>query len=226
MKKKKPNPDSGRSEQTLSKIFSEIPEQAGRIWPAVIIILIIASASAALLYIVKLNTGMRLPSLTSDPARITNTKFFVGILSNIGIMFWSAAAGICFFSAAASGRKSPHCGFLLSSGFFTLFLMLDDALMFHERVFPTYFKIPEAAVYIGYLAAGAVYMLLNFRRILSTDYLLFALAILFLGASAGADQFIPSSDMEIFAEDILKFTGILFWLAYFSFASVKILRND
>ena len=44
-------------------------------------------------------TGADLPSLTRDPASVTNSRVFTGILSNAGVSLWAACAAICFFGA-------------------------------------------------------------------------------------------------------------------------------
>ncbi len=206
-----------------------IKEQLSQVLPVLALVMIIAIASIAGIVVIKQLSGVRFPSLTSDPAFATNSKFFIGILSNIGVMLWSSTTAICFFSAAALHSNTASSGlwrFFFWSGMLSLILTLDDSLMFHERLFPRYLNVPERLVYLTYIMSGIAYIVFYFKRILKTDYILLVLAIIFLGSSVIADQFMEFSDIEYLVEDSLKYTGILFWLAYFSRTALKALHSE
>lgn len=68
---------------------------------------------------------------------------------------------------------------------------------------------------VSYVVIMTAYLLAFFRLILTTEYILFVLALISLGISAGMDQLLGPSDLENFIEDCLKFTGIVFWFSYF-----------
>ncbi|MCF6271547.1 MAG: hypothetical protein L3J41_17700 [Melioribacteraceae bacterium] len=171
-------------------------------------------------------SGTNLAKLTRDPAATKNFPFYYGMLSYLGVLLWSAATTICFFTAYLIKQNllfNKEFRFFIVSGFVTLLLTLDDLFMFHEEFFPDYVGIPQTVVYIIYLFIFALYLMINFKQIISTNYIILLFAFLFLGLSAGADQFLKYSTMETFYEDSLKFAGIVFWLAYFSNLSGEII---
>ncbi len=171
-------------------------------------------------------TGTNITKLTRDPAAIKNFPFYYGLLSYLGVLLWSAATTVCFFTAYLIKQNllfNKVFKFFFVSGLVTLLLTLDDLFMFHEEFLPDYIGIPQTGVYIIYLFIFALYLLINFKYIISTNYIILLFAFLFLGLSAGADQFLKYSTTETFYEDSLKFAGIVFWMAYFSNLSGEII---
>ncbi len=188
----------------------------------------IGLAGVIAVYALSAFSGVPLHWLTRDPADVTQTSFFVGSLSYVGIMAWSSATAICFFGAYLLSRYArfrQSVLFLFSSGIVCLILTLDDAFQLHEKVLPRHLHIPELVVFAVYLLILAGYLLYFFRQILSTDYLLFVLALVFLGVSASMDQILTFTNLETFAEDSLKFFGIVFWLAYFARATSTMIHD-
>jgi hypothetical protein len=170
-------------------------------------------------YLLSRFTGVPPAWLTRDPADVTGSKIYIGMLSTLGIMGWAAATAICFEAASLlwhDKRFRPSAFFLLMSGLLCLILTFDDAFMFHERVLPGHFHIPEKGVLLGYLLIIVGYGAYFFRRILKTDYLLLVLALFFAGLSAMVYQILSLPDLEAFAKDCPKFLGIVLWLAYYS----------
>ena len=154
--------------------------------------------------------------LTMDPAETLHAVPYVGILSYFGIMLWAATFGVCLIGGLVLRQQHCHHGrFLLATAMFSLLLTLDDALLFHEQIFPHYLHIPQPVVMVGYVVIMTAYLLTFFRLILTTEYILFVLALISLGISAGMDQLLGPSDLENFIEDCLKFTGIVFWFSCF-----------
>ncbi len=196
-----------------------VKNQLARVRLTLIISFAAAFAGIVGTYILSLVTGTSLSELTRDPSAVTHSSFYVGILSNLGIMLWSAATAICFFGASLLSyskccRRSTV--FLLLSGTFSLILALDDIFRIHETMLPRYFHVSEVWTILGYFIIGVGYLVYSFRQILMTDYLLLILALIFLGLSVTIDEIFPYSDLETFIEDSFKFVGIVFWLAYFS----------
>jgi len=164
-------------------------------------------------------TGAQLDWLTRDPGIIGQRGFYVGILSNVGIMILAAATAICFFSAFVLQGLHTYRDtslFLLSSGGVCLMLTCDDAFLLHEQVFPIYLGVPAIVVYLVYSTLAGGYFIYFGKRILSTDYLLLVLAFLFLGLSLLVDGLLSRSDVQTFIEDSLKFAGIVFLWAYYT----------
>jgi hypothetical protein len=215
----------------------------------------VSSLGLALLVLVAvviggLTSGTALSKLTRDMATVAGVKFYIGLLSNLGLMLWAATATICWFgelvlhrtrpvsSSAASElvkvnlgvlNDSPAMGaFLRASGLVSFVLLFDDTFLLHEVFFPKYLHIPELVVFAGYLLLFGAY-LLNFRRtILGSNYLLLLVAVGCLGFSMVIDEVLPLNNFITFIEDSLKFVGIVFWLVYFAETTLGYikLRNE
>jgi hypothetical protein len=169
--------------------------------------------------------GIPLAHLTGDPAMITRTPLHIGILSNLGVMLWAAAATSAFLGAALQKTDIQRLKFLLFSGLFSTFLGLDDLLSIHEHVLPHYLHIPEKFGYLGYLFLAGIYVLGFFTILLKeTNYLILGIAWLFFGLSF-ATMFLQLNGFEAFVKDSLKFLGIVYWLVYFFCTTLRFLQE-
>jgi len=141
------------------------------------------------------------------------------MLSSIGILFWTATATLCIFSAMlVTGRQNEVMlkPFLYVSGLFTLLLGFDDLFLLHERVFPNFIGLPEKAV-LGSYAVFAVAYLIRFRTaIFETEYPLLGLALSFFGISVVIDAFHSEGRDTAALEDFPKFVGIVSWFVYYA----------
>jgi hypothetical protein len=160
--------------------------------------------------------GVPIRYLTSDPTAIGNVASYAGFLSNAGVMFWSATAAICLFSASLlPGRvfKLNMRSFLLTSGSLTLFLALDDVYRFHETIFPRQLGIHEMVLHVTY-ASLALLFVISFRaRVFSAEGRLLFLALFSLGMSQLLD--LLGIRDRFMLEDLFKFFGIVCWFLYF-----------
>jgi len=176
--------------------------------------------------------------LTKDPnALIEGGDFYFGALSNLGIILWTIAATLCFFSTIYLKRYSPNSSFrlfLLHGGILTTLLLLDDLYMWHEVMFPVYFGINTYLVYGSYLIY-ALYFVIRFRTtILKTEYLVLLASIFLIALSVLVDivhdsQILDATllnltglrpdllgELAVLLEETSKGLGILTWLIYFS----------
>lgn len=179
-------------------------------------------------YVLSLITGTPVSYLTRDPASVYSTKIYIGILSYLGLFLWSATSAICFFGFSLlflNNRRCHACWFLVFCGLFSLVFTFDDAFLLHEQVIPNRLHIPEFLIFTGYVIIAVIFLVYFIHLILTTDYLLLLIAVIFLGISATADQFLPFGDRESFFEDSFKFIGIIFWLAYCAHTAARILRD-
>lgn len=172
-----------------SNVGPELIRQVKAISP--VLIGINASVLLVLLAVVLvcLQTGLPIGYFTRDPAAITQSNPFFGLLSNIGVLFWCTSAAICLFSSTLSSTALEDEGslFLLCSGLLSLMLLLDDLFLFHEQVFPQYFSIDQEATIAGYGAITIVY-LVRFRSVITaTEYVYLVLALGFFGLSQMTD---------------------------------------
>jgi hypothetical protein len=200
--------------------------QMARILSTVMISFIVIMLVLSLVLMLNQQFNVRVSNLTTDPNALNGSRFYIGLVSVLGVMSWSATVGICWLGTAVlRHRPATHeqTRFLRLSGLITLLLALDDAFMLHEVVFPNYFGIPENVVYLGYAFLLIAYLRLAWFQILASDYLLFMAAFLLLGTSVALDVVLPYSNRMAFLEDVLKFSGIIFWLAYFYHATRSLL---
>ena len=155
---------------------------------------------------------------TRDQAVVLHGTPFHGILSNIGVLFWSWTAAIslfCYVLLRKSGDKSELTKFVLTGGLLTSMLLLDDFFMFHDWIFPR-FGVNEKIVFLFYAVFILVYLIKFKQFILTRDYSLLLTAIFFFALSIIVDTF-PYSLLGMWHhlfEDSTKFLGIVSWFGY------------
>jgi hypothetical protein len=186
--------------------------------------------AAALLALVWLQPWVPVAYLVRDPLAVAREapkccSVYYGVISNLGVMLWMAAAAICLFTAlmAYTARAgSARTGFFLAGGLFTLWLGMDDFFLVHEEVLPQ-FGIPQIVTYAVYAAIGLVYLIAAWRFILTSRVSLFLIAGLALAGSMGLDALVASeAPLWVFLEDALKFVGIAFWAGFHVAAAVAV----
>ena len=186
--------------------------------PVLIIVYVVLFSLLFFVMVIAEHYHIGLAYLTRDTTAVLHVKPYVGIISNIGILFWSATVAISFFaSVILSRRKSVKMAtFLLFSSLLTLVLLLDDLFMFHEYIFPKYFHIAQNMVYVGYFSLILIY-LIKFRNVIfQTEFIVLFLAFTFFGLSIICDLVLPLSNMEYLIEDGFKLFGIITWFIFFT----------
>jgi hypothetical protein len=155
---------------------------------------------------------------TRDPAALTDSNPFNGVLSSIGVLFWAATVAICCFSALILGQQQRQMAlFLLSAGLITSVLMLDDLFMFHEVVFPQYLHFGEKITVVLYAMLVGGFLWRFRQQVLGTDYTILLIALGLLGFSVLADRiFSGIGSWEYLIEDGPKLFGIVAWFGYWS----------
>jgi len=200
-------------------------------WPLIVLYL---PAGLALLVVTVVSsaTDMPISMFTRDPADVANISPFTGVISNIGILFWSAAATVCLFTyllLKSAGSKAMLSWFFLVSGIITTMLMLDDLFLFHERIFPGFLHLRQRYTLVFYFVLVSVY-LIGFRKvILSNEWFLLFLALSFFGLSVTVDisakylaEAVPFYHLF---EDGFKLFGIVSWLGYFGRFSLQCIAD-
>lgn len=158
--------------------------------------------------------------LTQGPAALMGAPFYAGLLFNVGVLFWSFSAAICFFCSVVlrkdiNNRELPP--FMLFSGIITSVFMLDDIFLFHETFYPVYLNVPENAVYAAYGIMLLLYLIRFRTTIMNTDFLLLFFALGFLGLSiVFAKWLVGLQGGQYLLKDGAKLFGIVSWFAYFT----------
>jgi len=157
----------------------------------------------------------------SDPLWIMKANPWVGAVSNIGILMWTATLAICFFTGTLLKQNKgdkERAGFLYAMGSITVLLMLDDLFMLHEIIYPAYLHMPQNLVFSLY-ALLILGCLIRFRGLIfKSKYSLLAASFVFIALSTAFDIWSDYQKMipwHRFYEDGFKLLGIFSWAGYF-----------
>jgi hypothetical protein len=148
-------------------------------------------------------------------------------VSDLGALLWCAGAAVCFFGSAllrkaGTGNETREwSSFFLAAGLVTTVLLIDDLFMLHENVSQVHWRLGEKTIFALYGGMFLLFLARFWKRIASTDSLVFLLACGLLGMSVLFDQWNePFGDnvpaMRLLLEDGAKLLGILTWLLYFA----------
>ena len=158
---------------------------------------------------------------TRDVASLADLPFYTGAVSTLGLLLWSATAAVCFFtySLLRANPDAPLGRYIGIGGGLTMLLLLDDAYLLHEQVFPRYLGVPQSLVVVAYPVLGLLFAW-TYRYVLArTHYLLFLLSVTAFAVSIGADfvmyRFLPETGALMLVEDGSKLVGIVGWAVYF-----------
>lgn len=166
--------------------------------------------------------------MTGDLSAITGVHPFTGLLSQAGLVTWSAAAAVSLLTFLFLKRTGQSGGgFFLASAGLSIWLLADDAFLIHEELAGHYLGVGEKAVLAALGVATLVWLKVYWRRIADIGPFFLAAALGFFGLSlsvdlvhdnwAGAASF---GDWMYLAEDGPKWLGIVCWLAFHVQASL------
>ncbi len=175
-----------------------------------------------------------IPAMTRDAAALAHIPPLWGIVSNIGILLWCAAASIGLFAAVTirGTGQSDAFRFLLFSSLLTVYLLFDDFFQFHENLAVNYLGLDEQVVVAASGIAIAAY-LITFRRFIlqRTRFAILLLALGFFAASVAIDVVLEPwliqeiGHWEYFLEDGAKLLGIACWCSYLAGTSHQLLAG-
>ena len=167
--------------------------------------------------------NIKLSLVIRDLAQTCGYPIGVGMISNIGILLWGAAASICFFSTFLDGINRESSKLLLLGGIFSSLLCIDDFFLLHDRyIGPDFLNLTYLAI--------SIFLLVRFRRILKIIGLFnLIISILFLGLSIFFDGVIQqifnqSYQLTQLIEEGFKFLGIACWLNFWCKSSSYALK--
>ena len=171
----------------------------------------------AILYISNLY-DIKLSLVVRDLAQTCGYPIGVGMISNIGILLWGAAASICLFTTFSGKINSDISKLLLLGGGFSGLLCIDDFFLLHDRyIGPDFLNLTYLAI--------SILILVRFKRLLKKIGLFnLVISILFLGLSIFFDGVIQqifnqSYELTQLIEEWFKFLGIVCWLNFWCKAS-------
>ena len=171
-----------------------------------------------LVLFLKLKYDIDTGNLTRDANAVAEQPLYIGLVSNLGILFWCASAAICFFSGWIGNKRGGASieSFLVYSGVLSVILLFDDLLQLHEDFFPEELHIPEEWILLLYTSL-AIAVFFQYRAIIpSTNYLILLSCTILFGLSIAIDLFDPGIRGGGFLEDSAKFLGVLTWFGYYT----------
>ncbi|MEM9740407.1 MAG: hypothetical protein AAF829_11105 [Pseudomonadota bacterium] len=138
-----------------------------------------------------------------------------GAISNLGLMLWAGTAAIALFVATMSAARGRNYLVEGSAFFLSTVLLLDDAFMLHEHVFPR-IGIPQTLVIVGLGTLTLAYLSLAFKRLIGCrQRWLLVLSLMMFATSVLVDQILhTNSTIIIVLEDGPKFIGIVCWFLF------------
>jgi hypothetical protein len=179
-------------------------------------------------------TDIAAGDLLRDAATVNQTPWYIGAMSNLGVLAWWAGAAISLFVASIlfrnhASRRDRYA--LISFGSLSALLALDDLYMFHETYF---WRTPLSdlltPIVYGTLILTFLYLFREF--LLDNGGLLLLLALGFVGMSILVDLLhdfhllvINDSSTRYLVEDGSKLIGTLSWLVFSAFASQRVIAS-
>lgn len=177
----------------------------------------IGAASLGLTLAIAALTEADFGALTRDPAQQCDAPFYVGFLSNMGILFWMASATVTAFGAALltdrpEARRAR--AFLIALTLLSGAFCVDDFFLLHERL-----PVSEKVIFGAYAVFLAVTLILHRARLTRIPASHLIVAGVFFAASIGIDLLQSTIEallgsVRILLEDGAKFLGAVFWLNF------------
>lgn len=208
----------------------EVPSllsQFWRIFPSVVKVGTVISVILLVAGFSSYRFDIDMQNLMRDPNSVFEAPFYIGILSNFGVLLWTSAGVLCLFvgSYASSQRQGVVAGFLWSAGLLSLILAADDLLQLHELVIPQRLGVSEVVVYAVYAVYGVWFVWLYRRVLLTSEYLLFMLAVGLGAFSTVVDKLPFTMPLHTTIEEGTKLFSIAFWLTFFWRFGISYLRG-
>lgn len=168
--------------------------------------------------------------LLLDPNSLNKVPWYTGLVSNLGILGWTAATTTGFFGSwvARYGGRPGAASMLRWGAVLSTTLLFDDLFQLHVAVKPL--GISKPMVYLGYLLATGLWCVLQFREIRRTRSELLIASGAAFAASVVVDQIGASLPLlttqgALVLEDASKFLGVLAWAQYFTLTSSDIVKS-
>jgi hypothetical protein len=162
-----------------------------------------------------------------DPAFLSGRPWYTGVVSDIGVLAWTAATVAALFGgwvAAQTGRPSA-ARFLRSGAVVSAILLADDLLQLHADLL-RFVGLPKGVRQLIVVAPAAIWLVRYAGEIARTRWVIMVGSLGVLGGSLVVDALVaPGSRVGVFAEDGLKLLGVLAWAQYMVLTSVDITRS-
>lgn len=161
-----------------------------------------------------------------DAAYLSDRPWYTGMLSNIGILAWTAAAvaGLGGAWVAAQTGRPTAARFLRVGAAATVVLLADDLFELHAVLLEVT-GIPKPARQLLVVAPAAYWLVRYVDEIARTRWVILACGVGCFVVSLGIDLVGNGSSLSLFGEDGAKLLGVLAWAQYMVLTSLDITRS-
>jgi hypothetical protein len=122
------------------------------------------------------------------------------------------------FRPQANKKKASQA--VIGLAMITLFLIIDDLFLLHERVFTGLLQVGERRIFLIYMSLFAVFLYLFRKELVDNSCILFLVSIMLFVLSQAADLLSDKVSMSAGIADTIeileegsKLGGYLFWTA-------------
>jgi hypothetical protein len=182
---------------------------------------------ASVLGVVAVQRSVSVETLFLDAAYLTGEPWYTGLLSNLGVLGWTAATVAALgggWVAAQTGRPTAS-RFLRSGALVSVILLADDLLQLHADLL-AFTGLPKGIRQLLVVAPAAVWLVRYTGEIARTRWVVLAGALAGFGLSLVVDAVAARDSIAgLFAEDSAKLLGVLAWAQYMILTSVDIVRS-
>jgi hypothetical protein len=167
--------------------------------------------------------------LLTDPSFSPGTRWYTGLVDNLGVIGWSVAAAAAFAGAAfcRMGARPRASRFLFGGGLVSCVLLADALLHLHDIAMPATFGIPSSIVVLAICTVAGGWLLAHLREFRRTTmHVLFASAAAFAISALvmQAQNPAPGEGWKIVG-DGASLLGVLAWATYFVVTTRDLARS-
>jgi hypothetical protein len=201
---------------SVSRLVSEGTAQVRRLAPLLLLVAVVGGGFVVVTALVAHANDIELYKLSSDPAEITKTPVYYGLISMVGFAVGGAGVGAALVGWLVSRRTGVgHAqGTLLGqAGLLMAVLVVDDVVEFHEDLAQDV-GLAQVLVVLVYAVAALALVIANRRAIRSTEWILLLLAGFCSAASVVVDSGVFGTAGGPYVEDAFKFGAITLLTAY------------
>ena len=171
--------------------------------------------------------GVEVSNLTRDTAAVLHGRPYDGMISMIGLFFWSASAAICFLTYnVIKSVNSVMKGMFFYGGALSLFLGFDDCFQLHEEVFIHAFPFAEKLFYLIYIGSIIGYFFRFKDQLFEFKFLFWVGSMSLFLLSMAFDNIDPFVSHQVYYEDCFKFAGIFLWFMFFANSAYSVLKTE
>ena len=177
--------------------------------------------------IAAIQTRIPRTSLFLDPTALSNLPWYVGLLSNLGVLAWTVAAASALGGAwvAQQTRRPSAARFLGWGGLAATLLLLDDLFLLHSSAIPKTLGVSKVVGLAVVIAPTLIWLARFPHEIVRTRWLILTCALSCFAFSVASDQALLPGPSSLLLEDGSKLLGVLAWMVYFVITTHDIARS-